>query len=130
MVGTGRQRPSVSVVIPTHNSTATIERTLASIDAPDIDIEILLVDDASSDLVALRGIASNDPRARLIEKTMRTNAADSRVIGLVAAANNIVFFLDSDDRFLTGYIAPSARDVSPIPSVASRSVGSVSTMVT
>lgn len=97
--------PAITVVIPTYNSTATIGRALASIEAPPGGAEILLIDDRSSDLPALRQIVATHPQARLIEKPARTNAADSRAIGLAAARADIVFFLDSDDRYAAGHVA-------------------------
>ncbi len=94
---------TITVVIPTYNSSATVLAALDSIDDP--AAEILLVDDASDDLVALRAIAAADPRVRLIAKPVRTNAAHSRALGLAQATGDLVIFLDSDDRFLPGHLA-------------------------
>ncbi|SFR98994.1 glycosyltransferase family 2 protein [Sphingomonas jatrophae] len=99
--------PAVSVVIPTWNSEATLARALASIDDP--HAELLIVDDRSDDAAALAAIVAADPRARLILKPARTNAAHSRAIGLAEARGEIVLFLDSDDHHLSGHAARRRR---------------------
>lgn len=96
-------RATATVVIPTHDSSATLARALTSIDDP--TAKILIVDDRSTDMTALQTIVAADPRATLIVKPARTNAADSRAIGLTAAAGDLVLFLDSDDHYLPGHIA-------------------------
>lgn len=97
--------PLSSVIVPTWNSSATLARALASIADPEAQIEILLVDDCSDDLEALRLIAASDRRAILIEKPARTNAAHSRAIGLEHARGDLVAFLDSDDYYRPGHLA-------------------------
>jgi len=59
-------RPKLSVVIPVYNERATIEQILERVQAVDIDKEILLVDDGSTDgtrefLEAVRVAASHNP---------------------------------------------------------------------
>ena len=94
--------PTITVVIPTYNSAATMPAALGSIDDP--AAEILFVDDASDDIAALQAIAAADPRVRLIAKPIRTNAAHSRALGLAQATGDLVIFLDSDDHFLPGHL--------------------------
>jgi glycosyltransferase involved in cell wall biosynthesis len=94
-----------TVIVPTCNSTATVARALSSIEGQEGEVQILVIDDASEDLAELQAIVAADRRAALITKPRRTNAADSRAIGLARAAGNIVLFLDSDDHYLPGHIA-------------------------
>jgi glycosyltransferase involved in cell wall biosynthesis len=97
--------PVTTIIVPAFNSTATLPRALASIEGAAPAVEILVIDDASDDVAALRAIAAGDPRVTLIVKPQRTNAADSRAIGLARATGDIVLFLDSDDQYLPGHIA-------------------------
>ncbi|WBO20825.1 glycosyltransferase family 2 protein [Sphingomonas abietis] len=96
---------SVSIVIPTWNSSATLPRALASITDPGAGIEIIVVDDQSDDRASLHAIVEADARVILIVKPERTNAAHSRAIGLERATGDVVLFLDSDDHYLPGHIA-------------------------
>jgi len=105
LIAPGPTGRGATVVIPTFNSTATLARALASIEDRATEVEILVVDDASEDLAALQAIVAADPRATLIAKPERTNAAHSRAIGLERAAGAIVLFLDSDDAYLPGHLA-------------------------
>lgn len=99
----GAVPPITTIVIPTWNSTATLPRALASIEGSAVSIEIIIVDDHSDDVAALRAIADADSRAKLIVKPARTNAAESRALGLAEAKGDIVMFLDADDWFLPGH---------------------------
>lgn len=98
-------RPSATVVIPTYNAADTLARALASVEDAGTATEILVVDDGSADRDRLRALVAADPRAALIEKPARGNAAQSRAIGLARAAGDIVLFLDADDRFRPGHVA-------------------------
>jgi glycosyltransferase involved in cell wall biosynthesis len=97
-------RLTTTVVIPTYNSSATLPRALASIEGARGEVEILVVDDASDDAGVLQSIAAADPRVAIVAKPHRTNAADSRAIGLARAVGDIVLFLDSDDYYLPGHL--------------------------
>lgn len=94
--------PPATVVIPTFNAAATLSRALASVEE---EVEILVVDDCSSDAEQLRSIVATDPRATLISKDRRGNAAGSRALGLAQASAETVLFLDADDHMSPGYLA-------------------------
>ncbi|MCI5164871.1 MAG: glycosyltransferase family 2 protein [Candidatus Electrothrix sp. GM3_4] len=95
-----------SVVIPVFNSSLYIANTLDSVRKASIskNYEVLVVDDLSLDIDQLKNILRDYPEVSLIEKKVKTNAADSRNIGLLASKADIVFFIDSDDSFLEGAI--------------------------
>lgn len=95
-----------SVVIPVYNSSSYIKGALDSIVSysGDRQYEVILVDDCSDDVSDLKTLISKYPCARLIEKPEKTNASDSRNIGLENAGSSYVFYLDSDDQILPGYI--------------------------
>jgi glycosyltransferase involved in cell wall biosynthesis len=66
--------------------------------------EVLLVDDQSDDVDELKIVAKRYPKVNVIEKPKKTNAADSRNIGISQALGEYIFLLDSDDQFCEGVI--------------------------
>lgn len=93
--------PSYSVIIPTFNSSLRVEETIISVLKQSVSaLEIILVDDCSDDLFALKEICNKFPKIKLIEKSVKSNAADSRNIGWSEAKGDYIFFLDSDDLWM------------------------------
>ena len=89
----------VSVVVPVHNAERFIERAVESVLGQSYrDIELLLVDDGSSDTSADRcsAYASNDSRVSVITQENRGPAA-ARNTGIDNASGDFIFFLDADD---------------------------------
>ena len=101
-----RANPLVSVVIPTYNSSSYIENTISSIldSCTNFPLEIILVDDCSNDIANLKLMAEKHKSIFILEKKEKSNAADSRNIGLKASNGDYVFFLDSDDSFTKTHI--------------------------
>lgn len=95
----------VSFVIPSHNSAGHIKHAIFSIEKfCGYAYEIIVVDDCSDDVEGLDQLISSCRSCILVKKKTRTNAADSRNIGYSIAKGEFVFFLDSDDRLLDGYV--------------------------
>ena len=93
----------VSVVIPSFNRSAFIDRAIDSVLGQTYpDIEVIVVDDASSDNTVARVHArsKSDPRVRLIVQGQQAGAQAARNAGIRAAKGAWVAFLDSDDEFL------------------------------
>ena len=91
----------VSVVIPVYNRTVELRRAVRSVLAQTYaDLELLVVDDCSTEDIAgaLDGI--DDPRLRLIRKPVNEGAAAARNTGILAASGRWIAFLDSDDEWL------------------------------
>jgi glycosyltransferase involved in cell wall biosynthesis len=99
----GQRSHRATVVIPCFNASATLPRALASIDEP--EVEILVIDDASQDAEAIADLVAQDPRARLIAKGTRINAAHSRALGIQQACCDTILFLDADDAYRPGHVA-------------------------
>lgn len=98
--------PAVSVVIPTWNRATSVLRAIDSVLAQDYtDLELIVVDDASTDdtAYAVRGIA--DPRVRLLEQPVNHGVAAARNRGIDAARAPLIAFLDSDDTWLPGKLS-------------------------
>lgn len=96
----------ITVVIPAFNASTWIVETLRSVleqDAP--EIEVILVDDGSTDDTAklVTRIAENDPRLRIIGKH-NTGVSDTRNAGLREAKGRYVVFLDADDVLSDGFL--------------------------
>ncbi|GEM_PF-753030 len=89
--------PTVSVVIPAHNAAATLGETLASVLAQShAALDVVVVDDGSTDATAAIATGTGDPRVRLIRQE-RGGVAAARNAGLAACYGEAVAFLDADD---------------------------------
>jgi glycosyltransferase involved in cell wall biosynthesis len=92
--------PEVAVIIPTYNRANTILRAVASALAQTHqDLEVLVVDDGSSDntLALLNNIS--DRRLRVLQHSSNRGAAAARNMGIAAADNRYIAWLDSDDAW-------------------------------
>src|ERR687896_831399 len=94
-----RPAPDVTVVIPTRSrwdllSTAALPSALAQ---EDVEIEVIVVDDGSSDTTpdALAELA--DPRVRVLRHQRARGVARARNAGIAAARGEWIAFLDDDD---------------------------------
>jgi len=92
--------PTVSVVIPAYNRADTIVRALDSVCAQTFsDLEIIVIDDASTDQTAALVHDYGDPRIRMIHHGTNRRAGAARNTGIRAARGRYVAFLDSDDEW-------------------------------
>jgi glycosyltransferase involved in cell wall biosynthesis len=94
---------SVSVILPTYNRRHLVLEAIASVLAQPVpDLEVLVIDNDSSDGTFAVVSALPDPRVRCLRETRRGVAA-ARNAGLRMARGRTVLFLDDDDL-----LAPSA----------------------
>lgn len=94
-------RALVSVVIPTHNRAALLKRALQSVLAQTYqNLEIIVVDDASSD--ATHEVVGDfvDPRIRYIRHEASKGGSGARNTGIRAARGEYIAFLDDDDEWV------------------------------
>jgi glycosyltransferase involved in cell wall biosynthesis len=92
--------PRVSVLIGAYNNATTLERAAQSMLAQTVsDLELLIIDDGSSDRTAevAAAVASRDPRARVLSMPANVGIAQSLNAGLNAATAQVVAVLDADD---------------------------------
>ena len=87
-----------SIIIPTHNRPHLLFRAVESARAAGTNIEVIVVDDASTDETAtvcktLRGI-------KYVRAEHNQGVAGARNIGLLASSGEYVTFLDDDDQRL------------------------------
>ncbi len=91
---------TVSVVIPSYNCAAYIAQTLASVLAQPVEaLEVLLVDDGSSDATVAIAQGLNDPRLRVIQLA-NGGVCKARNRGIAEARGNFICLLDHDDWWL------------------------------
>lgn len=95
--------PLVSVVMPTRNRAALMERSLASVMKQTFtQWELIVVDDASTDAtaVAVSRQRDGDSRIHLHALTQQVGGAAARNRGIEAARGEWIAFLDDDDEWL------------------------------
>lgn len=90
--------PLISVVIPAHNFREGIADTVACVQRQvGVTVEIIVVDDGSSDGTTARLEQVADPRLRLIRHDVAMGVGAARNAGLAAARGEWIAFLDQDD---------------------------------
>jgi glycosyltransferase involved in cell wall biosynthesis len=91
--------PDVTVVIPTHNRWDLLSSSAlpSALGQEDVEIEVIVVDDGSTDTTpeALAGVS--DPRLRVLRHDHARGVASARNAGIVAARAGWIAFLDDDD---------------------------------
>jgi len=90
----------ISVIIPAYNRAKTLRRSVVSvINQSRPVLEILIVDDASSDntVDVARELIKQFPIVKLIELVENSGAQNARNIGVQKSSGEWVAFLDSDD---------------------------------
>jgi glycosyltransferase involved in cell wall biosynthesis len=93
----------VSVVLPTYNRAGTLARAIDSVLEQDFrDLELIVIDDASTDDTRERVAACADPRLRLLMLARNAGASAARNRGVAAARGALIAFQDSDDEWLPG----------------------------
>lgn len=91
--------PAVSVVMPCLNSAATIAASaLSALDQTLRDIELLVVDNGSTDATVAFVEAIGDQRLRLLRQPLRGVSA-ARNLGIEEARAGLIAFLDADDTW-------------------------------
>ena len=90
----------ISVIVPVYNTEKYLNRCIKSIiSQKESDLEIILVDDCSTDKspVILDDWEKKDSRIRVIHKNNNTGVSNTRNIGLKEAKGEYIAFVDSDD---------------------------------
>lgn len=88
----------ISVVIPTYNRSALIERAVNSVAMQTYEnLEIIVVDDGSADDTETVVNSIKDSRIRYIKLPVNGGAANARNVGVEHATGSLVAFQDSDD---------------------------------
>jgi hypothetical protein len=91
--------PEVTVVIPTRDRWTLLASAAlpAALGQGDVDVEVVVVDDGSSDETPERLAKLTDPRLRSIRHAESRGVARARNVGIAAARGRWLAFLDDDD---------------------------------
>lgn len=94
--------PKISIILPMHNSVQYLAETLASIEMQTLtDIEVICVDDASSDatLKVYELFSKDDKRFRLIRFEQNRGVSAARNEAIRQATGEYLAFIDDDDWY-------------------------------
>lgn len=97
----------LSIIIPCYNCSSTIIRTLESIQqVPNIDFEVILVDDCSTDntIDLINEFSISHKWAHLILLNRNQGPANARNVGIEASKGQYLAFVDSDDTIAADYL--------------------------
>lgn len=97
------KQPRVSVILPTYNRAHLLERAIKSVLVQTYqDLELIIVDDASTDNTTDVVKKLNDPRIQYIRHETNKGGSAARNTGIKAARGQFIAFQDSDDEWLWG----------------------------
>lgn len=103
--------PAVSVVIPAYNRLKSLPRALDSVLRQTFeDIEVIVVDDCSTDGTWNYLNSVRDPRLRIIRHEVNKGAGAARNTGFRAARADLIAFQDSDDEWLVTKLATQVEE--------------------
>jgi len=97
---------TVEIIIPVYNRAALVREAIESAlaEANDVPLEIIVVDDASTDGTWDSLRAYDDPRVRCLRMESNGGQSAARNLGLDRARGTYVKFLDSDDILIPGHL--------------------------
>lgn len=108
--------PRVSVILPVYNRSTVLEDSMRSVlNQSYADLELIVVDDASTE--DLRPIVEGigDPRVIYIRQAENGGASVARNAGLKAARGELIAFQDSDDLWLPRKLANQVQALDAAP---------------
>ena len=110
--------PAVSVVISTYNRKNKLERALRSVSNQTFkDIEIMVVDNASTDGTAEMLLSIQDPRVRVIWHDTNKGGPAARNAGIRQARASLIALLDDDDAWMSEKLARQVEKIRQAPGV-------------
>lgn len=110
--------PTFSVVIPLYNKAEFIRRAVTSVlEQSDADLEVVVINDGSTDGSADVARAIADPRVRVVDQS-NAGVAAARNRGIAESVGQYVTFLDADDEYLPGFLASMRKLALKFPGAA------------
>ncbi len=111
--------PLVSVVVPCFNRETTVRDAVESVLSQSYDqIEVIAVDDSSTDGTVAVLESIDDPRLRILHNTGPQGPSQARNCGIRSATAPWIAFQDSDDIWLPGKLERQMNYVKGTPFVA------------
>src|SRR5688572_6482931 len=105
----------VSVIIPTHSRPHLLRRAVESARAAGTDLEVIVVDDASTDQTA--EVCRELPGIKYVRVDRNQGVAGARNLGLMHAQGEYIAFLDDDDLRLPGSLDHQVQHLDAHPEV-------------
>lgn len=106
-----KEKPLVSVIIPTYKSNETLRRAIDSVlDQKYYPLEVIVVDDNNPDDIyraateKIMRSYSSEPKLKYLKHDKNLNGAAARNTGFKASSGQYICFLDDDDIFLENKI--------------------------
>ncbi|MCI1833713.1 MAG: glycosyltransferase [Bifidobacterium tibiigranuli] len=97
--------PVLSIVIPAYNNTRYLPECIRSITAQEVaDLEIIVVDDASTDntYATVEGLVKEDSRIAALRHAVNQGTLAARTTGVAASTGDYVMLIDQDDALAPG----------------------------
>lgn len=93
----------ISVIMPAYNAEKYIAQAIESVLQQDVELELIVIDDASVDDTA-KSVEkyTSDDRVIFIQNKENMGVAESRNVGIRRARGKYIAFLDADDWWLEG----------------------------
>lgn len=111
--------PVVSVIVPVFNRSRTVSQAVGSLVAQTLDdLEIVVVDDGSSDGSAEMAERAGDHRLRVVRHPRNLGIPAARNTGLAEARGRYIAWLDSDDVAHPSRLAEQANLLDEAPEIA------------
>ena len=108
--------PSISVILPSYNRAHLIERAIQSVlEQTYYDLELIIVDDGSSDNTEAVVRKLRDGRIRYVKHEIKSGANAARNTGIRVARGIFLAFQDSDDYWLPHKLEEQMRVFSSAP---------------
>jgi len=118
--------PHVTAVMPTHDRARTFGATLRSLLAQhDVDLEVVVVDDGSTDDTPAVLSRVDDQRVRVVRREEAGGPSAARNAGIEAARAPWIAFCDDDDRWAPDKLAAQLAALDATPGAAWACTGSV-----
>lgn len=114
-------RPDVSVIVPVHNMANYVDQAIRSaLDQAGVSVEVIVVDDASTDDSVMRVQALHDKRLQILVLPSNQGVAAARNRALEQARGEWIQFLDPDDRLAPGKLRIQLASAADADVVAGR----------
>jgi glycosyltransferase involved in cell wall biosynthesis len=108
--------PMISVILPTYNRSHSLPAAIASVLTQSVrDLELIVVDDASSEDIRAVLEGMGDTRLRYLRRRQNGGAGAARNSGLAAAHGQFIAFQDSDDLWLPGKLEAQLARLTALP---------------
>jgi len=104
----------ISVIVTTFNEERHVSRCIGSLLTQDVDLEVLVVDDGSSDRtcqVVESFVSKNPARIRLICLGQNYGPGNARNVGARFARGRVIVFLDADMEFPPNFIRTLTKPI-------------------